>query len=129
MLVAVAPGRDVDMLDETTWTSELVGATYDASQGVRAEWTALTALWPAQAAQHLDIKPRLSADGGLLVFERVANDSTRTLLSSVRSVLGQWSDPIAIVESYYPISLYRIDRAPTGEVLLVYGVRYPPSLP
>lgn len=112
------------MLDESTWTSRLVGATYDASQGIRAEWTALTALWPGQAALHLDIKPRLSADGWLLVFERVANDSTRTLLSSVRSVLGQWSEPTAIVESYYPISLYRLDRAPSGEAVLVYGVRY-----
>ena len=71
----------------------------------------------------LDTRPQLSADGSLVVFVRILDDSTRILLASLRSADGTWSAPATVLTTTYSVDLLTVARAPTGEALLMYSVR------
>lgn len=124
MLVAVSlTDSDYKLHDPDTWTTELVTATFDASQGVWSSWTPLTPLWPNPSAFYLDVRPELSSDGSLLIFTRsFANTTTSFIMSSIRGADGTWAAPVQIapVETN---SQYSVDRAPSGEAMLLYAVR------
>lgn len=114
-----------DYSDELSWTSRLVGATYNTANGVWAEWTELAPLWPdvPPSQLDLDIKPRLSADGSMLIFARLFSDGSFSLSSSVSATAGEWSPPVTVVRSQESIHVFRVARAPTGEAIVLYNVR------